>query len=159
MNIHLGRRAILVLALVALVVLVLWQANQLRLDRRGDSLREGAVAAAEAQVLDLTTLDSVSVDVNLRRMAKRTSGDFRDQLQGITKTFSDLVAKNQIKASGLVVSRAVSSFSDSDATVLIASSAAISEKGGKPVTRTYRMRVKLERDSGSWKINGMEFVQ
>lgn len=142
-----------------LLALLAWQVNETRQGRGGDSRSEAAVTVARDQVLDLTTLDSTTVGAKLAAMSRRTTGDFKQQLSGITKTFDDLVKEKQISATGQIDSAAISSISATDASVLIASSASVTTKDAKATSRTYRVRVKLERIDGSWKVNGMEFVQ
>ena len=114
---------------------------------------------ATAQVLDLTTLDSETVDQKLESMTSRTAGEFTDQIGTITATFADLVRTNQISASGAVDAAAVSRLTEDDATVIVASTATVKEAGGEPTQRTYRLRVTMEHREDDWKITGMEFVQ
>lgn len=147
----------LVLALVATVV---WQASVLRDDRRDDDRLDAAIALAKAQVLDITTLDSDSVGDKLRAMSARTSGDFKDQVTAIASSFVKIVQEKKIEATGRIDGIGVSSATDKDVSVLVASTAVVSESGkATPTTRTYRIRVKLVRTGATWKINGMEFVQ
>lgn len=150
-------RLLVVLALAGLLV---WQALVLRTDRRDDDRLADAVAVAKAQVLDITTLDSDTVDAKLQAMSERTSGDFKDQVTAIAETFIKIVREKKIKVVGRIDGAGASSSSGRDATVLVASTAIVTESGkATPTTRTYRIRVNLARSGGAWKINGMEFVQ
>ncbi|WP_148046164.1 hypothetical protein [Nocardioides marmoriginsengisoli] len=153
-----GRLFWIVLALLV-GALVAWEVVGLRSDQAVDDRRDAAVKTATAQVLDLTTLDSETVEGKLAAMAKRTAGDFADQLGGITTTFANLVKQNQITAKGVVDAAGVVSSSDKDAVVIVASSATVTEKGKQPTVRSYRMQITLERQKGEWKVNDMEFVQ
>ncbi len=152
-------RHVWVIAVVALAGVLVWQVVELREDRRDDARRDEVREVATAQVLDLTTLDSDTVDQKLESMTSRTAGEFTDQIGTITATFADLVRTNDIAASGVVDSAAVSRLTKDDATVVVASTATVSEAGGEPSQRTYRLRVTLEQGDGDWKITGMEFVQ
>lgn len=148
--------ATIVLVLAGVLV---WQATEMRADRRDDALRAEVRDVATAQVLDLTTLDSSTVDQKLAAMAGRTAGEFTDQIGTITSTFADLVRTNDIAASGVVDAAAVSRLSAKDATVIVASTATVSEAGGEQSQRTYRLRITMEQRDDDWKITGMEFVQ
>lgn len=153
-----GRYLWVGLALVLAAALV-WQVVELRENHREDALRDQVREVATAQVLDLTTLDSATVDQKLASMTARTAGEFTDQIGTITATFADLVRTNDIAASGVVDAAAVSRLTDDDATVVVASTASVSEAGGAPTQRTYRLRITMEQREGDWKITGMEFVQ
>lgn len=143
---------------VALAAVLAWQLVGFLDDRSVDDRREAAVEVASAQVLDLTTLDADSVGEKLQALGKRVDGAFADELNSITTTFQNIVNERQLSASGSIDAVGVTSSSDSEATVVVASSALVSEGGADPVKRTFRMRVELEWIKGSWKITGMEFV-
>lgn len=152
-------RPVWVVVIVALAGVLAWQVVELRDDRRDDARRDEVREVATAQVLDLTTLDSATVDQKLESMTSRTAGEFTDQIGTITATFADLVRTNQISATGIVDAAAVSRLTEDDATVVVASTATVSEAGGEPTQRTYRLRVTLEQGDDDWEITGMEFVQ
>ena len=155
------RTRILLLALVlALVGLLVWQAMAWRDNRADDKLRSEAVAVAKAQVIDLTTLDSESVESKLKALGGRTTGDFKSQISQISATFADVVRSSKIEASGVVDKAGVSDLDEQSATVLVASTSTVKSDGQKkPVVQTYRFKVTLDRTDDSWKIDGMEFVR
>ena len=145
---------------LALVVGLSWQGKGWLDGREKISQREQAVETASSQVIDLTTMDSATVQDKLESLAGRTVGDFKDQFNDITKSFQDVVEKNQITATGVIDGAAIESISDTQASVIVASSATITEKAKQePVVRTYRLRIKLERSDDTWLVAGMEFVQ
>ena len=147
-----------VLVIVVLVGLLVWQGLVWRSDGQAEDRRAEAVQVAKEQVLDLTTLDSEDVGTKLKAMAGRTTGQFKNQVNDIASQFVQIVQEKKVDATGTIDSAAVTSASDRDATVIVASTAVIKE-AKKSTTRTYRIRVKLTRGSGAWKISGMEFVQ
>lgn len=147
------------LVVAVLAALLVWQVLDRREAGAGDTRRAEAVSVAKAQVIDLTTLDSESVAPKLKSMARRTSGDFREQLSGITSTFVKIVRENKIAATGVVDATGVTSMSDDKATVIVASSATVTQGKGKAATRNYRIKVSLKLANGAWKVDGMEFVQ
>jgi Mce-associated membrane protein len=151
--------AYLLVTALALAAAV-WQGTLWFQDHRYDERRQAAVEVAEDQVLDLTTLDSKTVDAKLKAMGERLSGDFKRQFDGFSETFAGAVTDEKISAAGTVRSVAVSSYDDDTASVLVATRVQVSN-GDKPETtqRDYRMRVLLGRDGDVWLVTGMEFVR
>jgi hypothetical protein len=147
------------LVVAVLAALLIWQVLERRGSDAEDARRSKAVSVAKAQVIDLTTLDSDSVAPKLKAMAGRTSGEFRQQLSGITNTFVKIVRENKIAATGVIDATGVTSMSDDRATVIVASSATVNQGKSKAATRNYRIKVSLKLVKGAWKIDGMEFVQ
>jgi len=158
------RRSVPALALgvvsaLALALLV-WQATSWLQHHRDDGRRTAAVDIARAQVLDLTTLDSATVAAKVAAMGSRVTGDFKRQFDGFSKTFADVVQHDRISATGEIKAAAISSYDDSSAVVIVASTAQVStEKQQTPTRRDYRISVTLDRIDGSWLISGMEFVR
>lgn len=151
--------------MVALTVLVLaagaavvWQATVLVGDRAAAERRKDALDVAGQQVLDLTSLESDTISDKIRAMEARTSGDFKNQLTTVSEAFIQLVQQKNISSEGVIVAAGLSSIGDDDATAIIATSTTVSQDGGEPINQSYRMRVKLVRSAGDWKVNGMEFV-
>lgn len=154
------RRAGWVAAFVLVAGLSLWQVVEWVGQVRDDAARDAAVDVAVAQALDLTTMDSSSVDAKLKRLASRTVGDFKEQFGEITDVFVSLVRDQKIEAVGVEDAVAVEEIDDDRASVIVASSATITdEKTTEPVVRSYRFRVDLRRQGGDWKVGGMEFIQ
>lgn len=154
------RGAVLGLALAALAALVVWQVFVLVDHHRADGRRQDAIDVAQAQVLDLTTLDGTTVDSHIASMSARVTGAFKQQFDGFAKTFASVVAKDKIRVTGRIDSSALSSYAEDAATVLVASTADVAT-GAKasPTERSYRMSVDLSRIGGKWLISGMEFVK
>jgi Mce-associated membrane protein len=153
------RLALGVVSAVAVAMLV-WQATVWTQHHREDGRRSAAVDVAKAQVLDLTTLDSASVKAKVAAMSSRVTGDFKRQFDGFSKTFADVVQHDRITATGEIDDAGISSYDDSSAVVIVASSAQVSsQKQQAPTQRDYRISVSLDRSGGSWLISGMEFVR
>ena len=152
-----GVTAVVVLALLAVVVL---EAIAVGRHEHRESLRRDAIRVASAQVVDLTTIDAAHVDDRLADLRKRTTGDFRRQLQGISETFRSVVRSGKVQTAGDVVAVAVTSVSDRRAHVLVANRTAVTNTSAKqPTTRAYRIGVDLVRVKDTWLVSGMEFVQ
>lgn len=142
------------------VAAAVWQGTLWFQDHRYDDRREAAIAVAEDQVLDLTTLDTKTVDAKLKAMGERLGGDFKRQFDGFSETFAQAVTADKISAAGQVRSVAVSSYDDDKASVLVATTVQVSDGDKKEATqRDYRMRVLLDRDGDAWLVTGMEFVR
>lgn len=150
----LGVVTVLALALLA------WQATVWLQHHREDDRRGAAVEIAEAQVLDLTTLDSESVASKVASMGSRVTGDFKRQFDGFSKTFAQVVQHDKIQATGEIKAAGITSYDDNSAVVMVASTAQVAtEKQKAPTQRDYRISVSLERSGGSWLISAMEFVR
>ena len=152
-----GAAAVVILALLAVIVL---EAIAVGRHQHRESLRRDAIRVASAQVVDLTTIDAEHVDDRLADLRKRTTGDFRRQLQGISETFRSVVRSGKVQTAGDVVAVAVTSVSDRRAHVLVANRTAVTNTSAKqPTTRAYRIGVDLVRVKDTWLVSGMEFVQ
>ncbi|WP_182379317.1 hypothetical protein [Nocardioides sp. WS12] len=144
--------------LIAAAVLA-WQAVVWFGDRQDEDRRDEAIAVARAQVLDLTTLDSETIDAKLDAMGKRLSGAFKRQFEGFAQTFSDVVNDDKIRATGELKSVAVDQYDGEAASILVATSAEVTHGDAKrATTKDYRMKVDLEHKDAGWLITGMEFV-
>jgi len=153
------RRMAFVIVTLAAVAAIVWQGTVWYQDRQDDDRRDEAVAVARDQVLDLTTLDSATIDDKLEAMGKRLSGDFKRQFDGFADTFADVVNEDKIRATGEVKSAAVDQYDSETAVVLVATSAEVAHgKSDKTTAKNYRVRVELDRNGDSWLITGMEFV-
>lgn len=145
--------------LIALAALVIWQATGAIHAHGLDGREDGAVALANTQVLDLTTVDTATAKQKLTRLQARSTGDFGKQISGLSSTFQNVLKRGHIAAKGHIVAAGISSFSDDTATVLVVSATTVTTaKEPHGVKRTYRCRVSLTRESGKWLVNDMKFV-
>jgi Mce-associated membrane protein len=152
---HLALGAAFVLAAALLV----WQGLVWFDDARADDRRDDAVAVAKEQVLDLTTMDSSTVEQKLDTLGERLSGDFKRQFEGFAETFADAVTKDEVQATGEITGAALSEYDEHSATVIVASTAQVQAGKKQPVERHWRFKVLLDRSDDEWLISGMEFVQ
>ncbi len=151
---------VLGVVLAVALALLAWQVAVWVQDHRDDERRTAAVDVAKAQVLDLTTLDSQSVSSTVKAMGSRVTGDFKRQFDGFSQTFVDVVKHDKITATGEISDAGISSFEDSSAVVIVASTTKVATaKQTTPAQRDYRISVSLDRVDGSWLISGMEFVR
>ncbi|NYI75507.1 hypothetical protein [Nocardioides panzhihuensis] len=157
------RRRLLDIGLVALVLALAmaaaltWRTTEQREDEAAAG--RAAVTAAEAQVLELTTLDQRRIDDQLATLRSHTTGEFRRQFEGILNTFATVVKEQKIQATGSIGGSGLERLDGRRATVLVASVAEVTNADSKkPVPRTYRIRVNLSLVDGDWLTSGMEFV-
>jgi len=153
-------RGVAAVVIVALLALIVVEGLAVGRHQHRESLRRDAIRVANAQVVDLTTIDPAHVDDRLADLRKRTTGDFRRQLQGISQTFRSVVRSGKVRTAGDVVAAAVTSVTDRRAHVLVANRTTVTNTSAKqPTTRAYRIRVDLLRVDDRWLVSGMEFVQ
>jgi hypothetical protein len=152
-----------VATMLALVVFALgvfvWQGSVWRTAQRDHDRRLAAVETAEAQVLDLTTMDPTTVKATMKTLTARLSGDFKRQFDGFSSNFVTAVTDDKITAEGEIKGSAISTYDGDKATVLVASAADVGRGGEEAVARGWRFSVELERSGDAWLISGMEFVQ
>jgi Mce-associated membrane protein len=124
-----------------------------------DDAREGALAAARQEVINLDSVSWSTFDRDFARILSGGTGDFKDQ---ITKGQAEL--KRQVLArktvlSGKVLSAGVVRADTSTATVLIGSEETVKDstttQGG---TVHARWRVDLEKHGGRWLVSNLQAV-
>lgn len=151
--------AALTLVAVALLIAGGLELREVLDHRRIDTSRSDVISVAEEQVVELTTLDTNNVDSQLKTLIGRTTGDFRDQFEAMTSTFTQVVLDGKVEAKGSVLESGVSKISSSAAQVVVAAEATVSNADSKePVDRSYRMSVQLKHVDGAWLVSGMKFV-
>jgi len=143
----------------AAAAIIVWQAFVWLDASRADDQRADALHTAEAQVVDLTSMDSDNVSQKLKALGERLSGDFKRQFDGFSSAFADAVKEGRIAASGEIRGSAITEYDDDSAKVIVASSAEVTAGKKQPVQRQWRFLVTLDRSDDSWLISGMEFVQ
>lgn len=154
-----GVRLVVVLLALLMVVVTVWQGLQWRDREEEDDRRAAAVQVAQDQVLDLTTIDSDTIDGKLKSMRARTTGEFSRQLEGVVEAFTAAVDKAKLSASGTIDGAAVAAYDGGSAEVLVAATAVVTNASEpQPTGRSYRMRLHLVWADGGWLIDGMEFV-
>lgn len=158
---HMSKTGPAVVGLVVALLLAccIWQGGEWWQERRDDDRQESALQVAQDQVLDLTTLDTETVEEKLAAMQARTTGDFTSQLEAITASFVDAISEARLVATGTIDAAAVQEYDNGAAQVIVAASATVTnKKQPEPTTRSYRMSVHLVWVDDRWLIDGMEFV-
>lgn len=129
-------------------------AANVRADDRADAL-----AVAELEVTDLTTLSPSNLDAQLVRLKRRLTGSFARQFEAFYATFASVVKEQKVTSRGSVQSVALASLSEKKAVALVAARAVVDSKDQKNnLDRAYRFEVTLAKRGSLWLISGMGFV-
>lgn len=151
--------ALLLLAAVTvgLVSVPQWRDLHSANERADD--RAAAMAVAEQEVKDLTTLSPTTLDPTLKRLKTRLTGDFARQFDAFYSTFASVVREQKVTSRGSVQSVALSSLSGRKAVALVAARAVVTSTASKrKLQRAYRLEVTLAKRDSGWLISGMRFV-
>ncbi|MBU1803127.1 MAG: hypothetical protein KKA97_13035 [Actinobacteria bacterium] len=124
-------------------------------ERYGEALR-----AAESTALALVNIDYEDPEASFEAVRGTATGTFLEQYDASSESLVDLVTQFESVLTGTVVSSAVSSIDQDDATVLVATDGTVSNaqtgEGGQ--ARNFRILVKLVREGDRWLTNDLEFV-
>lgn len=88
------------------------------------------------------------------------TGDFRSQFEESTDGVVQVLRANRSVMTGQVVWSGVVAADDAKATVIVATSGTVANRttDGEPVARTFRLRLELVREDGTWKTSDLQFV-
>jgi Mce-associated membrane protein len=156
-----GRQALIAgtAIVTALGVLVAWLGVQV--------YRSGQVQAEQALFLqvgrqtaiNLTTIDYVDVEANVRRILDSATGSFHDEFQQRSQPFIDVVKQTQSVSEGTVVAAALESAQGDTAQVLVAVTVKTANvAGGDQDPRRWRMRIGVSKVGDGAKASNVEFV-
>ncbi|MEZ0580239.1 hypothetical protein [Nocardioides sp. MH1] len=151
-------------AVVAVIVLALfgfageralsWQDSRNQLDDQ-----KAAAAAASAEVEGLIDISGSTSEKDMARLLDGATADFRSELEGQATRLQKLLADNEVKATGEVVSTGIVKFADDKATVIVAATGTVQNRSTKEAEpRSYRLKVDLVRSDDKWLVSGLEFV-
>jgi Mce-associated membrane protein len=158
-----GRRRLFVWAAAVLIVCALmaaavqgWQWDQ---QRRLDTARQQALAAARQTTVNFVTINAATVDRDLQRVADGATGDFKDEFTRSMPQVRAAVVENKVDSQGTVLRAAVVSADRSSAVVLVAVDATVRNVNA-PDGRVahYRIRVNLAMVGNAWLVSTLEFV-
>jgi hypothetical protein len=147
------------LVVVALLALagqraLVWRDHRQQLDDEKD-----AAAAATAEVEELIDISGSTSKDAIDRLLAGATADFRDQLEEQADSLRKALTKNNVTATGDVVSTGVVKLEDGRATVIVAAAGSVENKNAKDAQpRNYRLKVDLREDDDRWLVSGLEFV-
>jgi Mce-associated membrane protein len=156
-----GRQALIAgtAIVTALGVLVAWLGMQ--------AYRSGQVQAEQALFLqvgrqtaiNLTTIDHVDVEANVRRILDSATGPFHDEFQQRSQPFIDVVKQTRTVSEGTVVAAGVESTQGDTGQVLVAVTVKTADAaGGEQDPRRWRMRIGVSKVGDGAKASSVEFV-
>ena len=151
--------AVWALVVVALLVTAVVLGLRLRASEQRADLRADALQAARQEALNLTSVDGTDIQGDLQRVLEGASGTFRQEFEAQSKTLTDVLEQNQVKAEGRVLDAGLARFSEDAATALVVIDSRVSNRSiPDGQTRTYRMQLELERVGERWLTSSLEFV-
>jgi Mce-associated membrane protein len=162
-----GRAVALRIALFALLVVLalliglgVWMGRDVLQERRADEHRQMVVGVARQAALNLTTIDHVSVDSDVRRIIESSTGPFHDDFESRSDVFVQAVIQAQSKSEGSVTEAGLESQDGEDSQVLVSVAVKTSIAGvQEPQPRAWRMRVTVtESGDQSAKVSNVQFV-
>jgi len=124
-----------------------------------DAARQGAVNAAEAMALELGTIGAGNAAARMESLAKRSTGEFHDQLGGYSPIFQKILRLGNVSSRGSVTAAGIERLDADSATVLVTLSATVTNSqlpAGQ--LRGYRLAVRLERSGGQWLTSKVDYV-
>ncbi|MGA8846604.1 MAG: hypothetical protein WB471_08335 [Nocardioides sp.] len=121
--------------------------------------RSEVVEAAKKQVLGLITISAETTAEDLDELIAGATASFRDDLRAQAGRIRDEVIKNEVVATGEVVSTGVVSVEDDAATVIVAAKGSVDNLNtGEPEPRNYRLEVEFKQVDGMWLVSTLRFV-
>ena len=118
-----------------------------------------AVAAAEREVITLTSVSAATSTHDLAALRAGATGDFAKQLSGQSSAFAKALSQSKVSAKGRVVSSGLASLTGSRAVVVLAATGTVSNTAAKgPSSRSYRLRAEMIERGGRWLVSSLEFV-
>ncbi|MCT7660687.1 mammalian cell entry protein [Mycobacterium deserti] len=145
---------------LVLAALVGWLGNRAYQDRRDEQQRAAFLQVARQTALNLTTIDHTRVDSDVQRILDSTTGKFHDEFRDGSPPFIEMVKQAQSTTQGTVTEAAIESADAGGAQVIVTLSVKTSTpKALEQEPRTWRMRIVVDKTSGSDKASEVQFVQ
>jgi Mce-associated membrane protein len=148
--------AVVIVCALAAAAVQGWQWDQ---QRRLETARQQALAAARQTTVNFVTISAATVDRDLQRVADGATGDFKDEFTRSMPQVRSAVVENKVDSQGSVLRAAVVSADRSSAVVLVAVDATVRNVNA-PDGRLahYRIRVNLATVGSAWRVSTLEFV-
>lgn len=152
------------LLLAGCVVLAVWLAhdeNTLSSRTHGaqaaDSLRAGAVAAAQRYVTDFSTFDYRSLDTTFAHTAAELTGSFKTTYTQTSAALKTTLSQYHEIASTKVIAAAAQSVSATQAKVIVLFDQTVTSLNSKnPVVNRNRATVTLDRNGSGWLMSALD---
>jgi Mce-associated membrane protein len=118
------------------------------------------VEVARQAAVNLATISYTEVDADLQRILDSSTGSFYDEFKQRAGPFGDVVKQAQSKSRGTVTAASLESEAGDHGQVLVSMSVTTTTKAdaSEQQPRAWRMRVEVQRVSGSVKVSDVQFV-
>jgi Mce-associated membrane protein len=144
---------------VALGVLLGWQWQRGQTTAHAEEQREVFLQVSRQGAVNLTTIDWQHADQDVTRILNGATGQFRDDFAQRAGPFADLIKKSQSTTGGTVTAAGLESEAQDSAQALVAVVVKSSNAAApQQESRSWRMRIAMQRDGGQVKIANVEFV-
>jgi len=120
---------------------------------------KAATAAAATEVEGLIDISGSTSEEDVAKLLDGATAGFRSELAAQADRLRTTLSKNDVAATGKVVSAGLVELADGRATVIVAAVGSVKNKSAaKPEPRNYRLRVDLEQDHDRWLVSALEVV-
>jgi len=127
--------------------------------RQAEEQRALFIEVGRQGALNLTTINYTQAEADVRRILDSATGTFYDDFQKRSGAFIDVVEKAQSKTEGTVTYAGSESEEAAATNVLVAVTVKTSNSGApEQNTRTWRMRISVQKVGDGAKISNVEFV-
>lgn len=128
-------------------------------DRAADRMRELFVETGKRVAVDVTTIDHLHAESDVRRVLDSATGTFRDDFSGRSAALIDVVRRTQSTSVGTVTEAGLESVSGEEGRVLVSIAVTTRNFGvAEQQPRYWRMRLTLVRDEDAAKVSKVDFV-
>lgn len=136
-----------------------WSGYLVFQDRAAVQSRELFVETGKRVAVDVTTIDHLHAETDVRRVLDSATGTFRDEFSGRSAALIDVVKRTRSTSVGTVTEAGLESLGENEGRVLV-SIAVTTETFGiaENQPRYWRMRMTLVRDEDSAKVSKLDFV-
>ena len=117
------------------------------------------VDAGRQMAVDLTTISAESVDTDVQRVLDGSTGEFHDDFSKQVAAFSDVVKAAQSNSVGTANAAALESVDGGTANVLVSVGVKTTKANqSDPESKSWRMRLVVQRVGAGYKVSKVEFV-
>ncbi|MDG4668060.1 Mce protein [Mycobacterium sp. 236(2023)] len=150
---------VVTLIVVSLAGLVGWQATQVSEARKDQEERAIFLQVARQGALNLTTISHATAEQDVQRILDSSAGTFRDDFELRAQPFIDAVKNAQSTTTGSITEAGLEAQADGSAEAIVAVAVKTSiADAAEQETRSWRMRVALQRTDSGVKVVDVEFV-
>ncbi|AHK36146.1 Uncharacterized protein Pd630_LPD16187 (plasmid) [Rhodococcus opacus PD630] len=115
--------------------------------------------AARSGVESMISITDTSAADDVQRVLDQSTGTFRSDFEARSQSFVTVVQEAKVTTNGSVTAVGVESESPGSAVVLVAAQSSVSNSAGaENETRSWRLRVTMTEDAGTYKMANVEFV-